>query len=133
MTTEVATEQETATFFHSAGARADGGAYPSSMIMRISGGERMMGLNGIPTRSREKEARFHNGVFQTSDPEIIRVLREKANVDPSLTENYESYAARVLTKEQQNRRLSHQMEDTLKENSRLKQKLAEIEGKRVAK
>jgi hypothetical protein len=123
-----AVEQETVIFYHSAGQRADGGQYPSSMIFRICGGERQMSKDGARFVAPMKEAKFHNGVFQTDDPETIAGLRKLAAKDNSLTEDYETYAARVLTKDQTIRRQAAKADETTRENSRLKQKIAELEA-----
>lgn len=131
--TAVLAEQETVTFYHSAGRDANGRQCPSSMVVRISGGERMMGQNGIPTRTKEKEAKFHNGVCQTDDQETIAMLRKLMKTDPSITENYELYCDRVLTQEQRLRRQGNRQEAILAENSRLKAKLAEMEANESGK
>lgn len=126
---ETATQQETVTFYLSGGQRADGGAYPSSTVFRISGGERIISREGKSFHAPMKEARFHNGSFQTDDPEVIAELRRLGKIDPMLTENYESYASRVMTKEQTNRRLEQKNVALLEENSRLKEKVAAVNKK----
>ena len=119
------------TFYLTAGQRDNktGGFYPSSTIIRISGGERLMSKDGSRFIAPMKEARFQNGQFQTNDPETIEQLRKLARTDPNLTEDYEVYVSRTLTKDQRIARTNRINEDTGKENSRLKQKIAEMEGK----
>jgi hypothetical protein len=130
METEV--QQETVTFYMTAGQRADkdGGCYPSSAIIRISGGERQMSKDGARFMAPMKEARFHNGTFQTDDSETIAMLRKLSLKDPNLTEDYEAYAQRTLTKDQRIARTGRQQEASMQENSRLKQKIAQLEGKK---
>lgn len=122
---------ETVVFYMTAGQRADkdGGCYPSSGIIRISGGERQMSKDGARFMTPMKEAKFHNGVFQTDDPESIAVLRKLASRDPNITEDYEAYCSRTLTKDQRIARNGRIAETQLQENSRLRQKIAELEGK----
>jgi hypothetical protein len=119
---ETATQQKTVTFYLTAGQRADkdGGYYPSSTIIRISGGERLMSKDGARFIAPMKEARFSNGTFTTDDPETIQTLRRLALTDSNLTENYEVYANRTLTTKQRLARNERIQGDQLTENSRLK-------------
>jgi hypothetical protein len=128
---ETAVQQESVTFYLTAGQRADkdGGFYPSSTIIRISGGERLMSKDGSRFIAPMKEARFSNGTFQTNDPEVIAMLRKLAVSDPNLTEDYEVYANRTLTTKQRLDRNVRIHGDQLTENSRLKAKVAELEKK----
>jgi hypothetical protein len=125
------------TFYHWLGMKPDKSAYPSSEILRISGGERVMGANGVPTRAPMIEARFHNGILTTEDPETITVLRKFcAKAGSGYTESYEEYLAAVMTPAERLKRQANQAntvaeenKEVLAENSRLKQKLAQLEGK----
>jgi hypothetical protein len=134
MATAVA--QQSVTFYHWLGIRPDKSSYPSSEIVHISGGERIMSSNG-PVKAPMKEARFHNGAFATEDPEIIAVLRGFCEKPGSgYTENYEEYLGHVLKPEEQLKRqaslgraAAEENAQVLQENSRLKAKLAELEAK----
>lgn len=136
MSEAVAVAQETVTFYHWLGIKPDKSAYPSSEIVHISGGERIMSSNG-PVKAPMKEARFHNGIFTTDDPETIAVLRKFcAKPGSGYTESYEEYLAMVQTPAERLKRQAGQAQqqqaktdEVLAENSRLKQKLAQLEGK----
>jgi hypothetical protein len=132
METEV--QQEPVTFYMTAGQRADkdGGFYPSSAIIRISGGERLMSKDGARFIAPMKEARFSNGQFSTDDPETIAMLRKLAQSDSNLTEDYEVYVSRTLTKDQRIKRTERINEHVMTENSRLKQTIARQKAKEVA-
>lgn len=132
----VAVAQETVTFYHWLGIKPDKSAYPSSEIVHISGGERIMSSNG-PVKAPMKEARFHNGIFSTDDPETIAMLRKFCSRTGSgYTEDYETYLAAVQTPAERLKRQAGQAqiqtaknEEILSENSRLKAKVAELERK----
>jgi|SRR5579864_8888931 len=139
MTDAVAVAQETVTFYHWLGIKPDKSAYPSSEIVHISGGERIMSSNG-PVKAPMKEARFHNGIFSTDDPEVVAVLRKFcAKPGSGYTEDYETYLAAVQTPAERLKRQAGQAtqqaaknEEILSENSRLKAKVAELERKAKA-
>jgi hypothetical protein len=131
------TAVEAVTFYHWLGLKPDGSSYPSSEILHVSGGERVMGSNGAPIKTPMKEARFHNGIFQTEDPETIACLRRMcAKNGAGYTESYEEYLSHVMTPAERLKRQANQglvaaaeAKEVLAENSRLKQKLAELEKK----
>jgi hypothetical protein len=134
---ETAVQQETVTFYHWLGIKPDKSAYPSSEIVHISGGERVLGANGIPIKAPMKEARFHNGIFSTDDPEVIAVLRKFCSrAGSGYTENYEEYLAAVQTPAERLKRQANigqlaeeQKQELLTENSRLRATIARLEGK----
>jgi hypothetical protein len=131
------TAVEPVTFYHYLGLKPDGSSYPSSEIVHVSGGERMMGANGSPMKSPMKEARFHNGIFQTDDPETIAMLRKFCSrPGAGYTESYEEYLSHVQTPAERLKRQAGQASvaaaqnvEVLAENSRLRAKLAELEKK----
>jgi hypothetical protein len=131
------TAVEPVTFYHYLGLKPDGSSYPSSEIIHVSGGERIMGSNGAPIKTPMKEARFHNGVFQTDDPEVIACLRKFCSkAGAGYTENYEEYLVHVMTPAERLKRQANQgivaaaeRDKILEENSRLKAKLAEVQKK----
>jgi hypothetical protein len=70
---------------------------PSSMTMRISGGQRAKDANsGAIMAMAHKEIRFNMGMLHTDDPETIRELRKLASKpDSGVTEDYDLYLSKV--------------------------------------
>ena len=106
---------ETATFYHWIN------KWPSCEVIRISGGQRRIAADGQIIHEELKEATFHNGMFTTSDPEIIGVLRGKFGAPGSgITEDKEEYYSHVMTREQVVRRQAVQ-------NAALKDEVAKLQ------
>jgi hypothetical protein len=141
MSEAVAVQQETVTYYHWLGLKPDGSSYPSSEIVHINGGERVLGGNGIPMKAPMKEARFHGGIFTSDDPDTIKVLDKFcARPGSGYTKDYEEYLSHVLTASERLKRQAGQAvqataanNEVLQENSRLKAKLAELEAKETKK
>ena len=107
---------EVVTFYHWIG------KYPSCEIIRVKGGQRRISADGQVMHDELLEARFHNGLLTTSDPEIIALLRGKFGAPGSgITENAEEYYAHVMTPQQVAKRqivLAAQAKD---ENAKLRE------------
>ena len=123
-------EQETVTFYSWVGTT------PSSQIIHMYGGERKTDSSGQIIRTVDVNAQFHNGVCQSSDPEVIRILRGMAKPGNGITEDREAFYNATMNKDQQVRRAAakaSQLEGELatekKENSRLRGLLEKAGGK----
>lgn len=133
---ETAVQQEQITFYHWLGLKPDGSSYPSSEIVHINGGERIMSSAG-PVKAPMKEARFHNGIFTTDDADTIAVLKRFCGrPGAGYTTDYEEYLGHVMTPAERLKRQAGQATvqaaantELVSENSRLKAKLAELEKK----
>jgi hypothetical protein len=105
--------------------------YPSSMVINISGGETRVANDGSKVRNPNKTAAFHNGTFTTDDPEIIAAIRKLSSQPGSnITEDREVYYQNVMGGEEKAKRAQNLLrqkdeviEETKRENSRLKQLL----------
>jgi len=133
MTEVVEQEVQAVVFYGWLGTDEKGRAYPTSQIIRISGGESRKTDDGGRVRVPVKEARFHNGRFETSDPEIIKELRRKAKLQGSgITESPEVFYSMTMSAEQQLKRQAvignekaAQVESLTEENNRLRRMLEE--------
>jgi hypothetical protein len=128
--------QEEITFYSFLGHDAKGRALPSSQVVHISGGERRLASDGGRVTVPLREARFHNGIFHTADPEIIKELRRLAKVPGTgITENKEVFYGATMTPEQKVQRANilageqaKVMEEKDKEINKLRQMLEERGG-----
>jgi len=98
---------------------------PSSLSVHITGGEKWRDSNtGRAGVNPTKQIRFNKGIFHTSDPETIAVLRKKAKSrNGGITEDYELYLSHVLPVEDQKKRAELQLQETRHELNRLKDEL----------
>jgi hypothetical protein len=71
---DIGLEQPEVEYFHWAGRKVDGSAYPSSEVIHISGGARRISSDGQIGHDAEKFVNFVNGHYRTDDPEIIKAL-----------------------------------------------------------
>ncbi len=124
-------EPETATFYSWVGTT------PSSQIIHMYGGERKVDSTGQIIRTVDVNAQFHNGMFSTSDPESIRILRNMAKPGNGITEDREVFYNATMSKDQQVRRSAakaSQLEGDLakekEENSRLRKLLEKSGGRK---
>lgn len=123
-------------------------AFPSQTTHNISGGQVLVAKDGTRVNTPLKEARFHNGICRTSDPEIIEKLRAVSGRE-QITEDKEKYYDNVLTANQRAQRekalnsglrdrvqtLEEELQQSLAETSRLRDQLesqgkAQVEGKK---
>jgi hypothetical protein len=104
--TEQAREQETVVFYSWLGSDEKGRKIPSSQVIYLGGGQKRVANDGQTVQTPLCEAKFHNGVFQTSDPEKIAGVRLYIKKYPGsgVTENREEYYAATMTDEQKVRR-----------------------------
>lgn len=119
---EIAVEQEVqeVTFYSWMGTDATGRQMPSSQVIHISGGNSQLSADGQKIMNPVVEAAFHNGVFRTADPMIIKELRRIAAKSGScLTEDRERFYGATLTKDQQVHRAAIRNEQITKENESL--------------
>ena len=135
---------EVATFFSWMGVEAqtpenrNPRSYPSSQIIHISGGERVITSDGGRALAPLKEAKFHNGILQTDDPEIIAGLRKmiqssaRRGQQCNISEDREEYYLHTMTRDQVARRATalnevtkQQLREAYKENDRLRTLLEE--------
>lgn len=79
---------------------------PSSMTMRISGGQKQRDTNGNILSVGYKEVRFNSGMLRTSDPETIEVIRKAIKGGETITEDQEFYLANVEPAELRGKRLA---------------------------
>lgn len=109
------------------------GNHPSSEIIRVRGGQRQVAGDGQVMHVELLEAKFHNGMLQTSDPEIIALFRGKFGAPGSgITEDAEEYYSHVMTPEMAKRRtlvlnanLKAEVQQLREEKSRLVAQLEE--------
>jgi hypothetical protein len=127
----VVQEQEAVTFYCWVGNT------PSSQIIHISGGERKVDRGGEIIRTVDKNAQFHNGMFSTTDPEVITILRNMCKPGSGITEDREVFYSATMNKDQQVRRAAakaSQLEGDLakekEENSRLRKLLEKSGGRK---
>jgi hypothetical protein len=119
-------EVEEQEYFHWAGLDSTGRAYPSSEIIHISGGERRILANGEAFLNPLKDAHFHNGMYRTNDPEIIKVLDRMAlNDGTCITKSREVYYDHTLTKDQRLQRKVNMANAQTGEIEKLRAELAE--------
>jgi hypothetical protein len=112
-------------YFHWAGQDSNGRAYPAGTIHHISGGEKRVTTDGQAVIAPEKAAHFHNGMFKTSDPDIIAVLdRMCLNPGMCMTRDREVYYAHTLTREQRLVRQGNLATSQSNEITRLREELA---------
>jgi|SRR5690242_6733240 len=105
---------------------------PSSVRIRISGGEQVKDANGRILPLGQKEAHFLKGKFTTDDPETIATLRGFIRKGDTMTEDPEVFMQHTENPERRARRM-HQKAEAFdaenaalkKENERLKALLAE--------
>ena len=84
--------EETVTFYHWIGSG------PGSTVIYVSGGQRVVSSDGQVMHRPLKQAEFHNGMFATSDPEIIAMLRGRYGKPGSgVTEDKDEYYQHVMT------------------------------------
>jgi hypothetical protein len=126
--------QETVVFYSWLGSDEKGRKIPSSQVIYLGGGQKRVANDGQTVQTPLCEAKFHNGVFQTSDPEKIAGVRLYIKKYPGsgVTENREEYYAATMTDEQKVRRanvLAGDRDQTIStltlENDRLKKMLEE--------
>jgi hypothetical protein len=91
--TEVVQEQESVTFFSWMGNT------PSSQVIHLWGGERKMDGGGNVVKTADVFADFHNGMFTTTDPEKIRILRGMARRG-GITEDRDLFYRMTMSKDQ---------------------------------
>lgn len=135
MSTGVAIQEpETVTFYSWIGTT------PSSQIIHISGGGRMMDGSGEVIKTPDKFAKFHNGVHQSADPETIAMLRHLASKPGNgITEDRELFYQATMTKEQMvkrqtnlNNQLNSELAQAKDEISRLRKQLEKAGGRKDA-
>lgn len=125
---EQATEVEPVTFY----SWIDGGdrSHPSSVTIRIAGGERHQDASGRILPMNYHEVRFNMGIYRTSNPVEIREIRKIAKRD-TITEDKELYLAAIEDPKRRAARLARkasEMADTIKgQDATIASQNAEIE------
>lgn len=102
---------------------------PSSLVMRVSGGERRMGADNQIIRKPMKEVRFHLGMYSTEDMETIDVLDQKISEGESITRNYEVFLSKTTKPEQFAKYVLNKNANQADEIESLKAQLAAAEAK----
>lgn len=113
---------------------------PSSLTVRISGGQRVKDANsGAIMALEHKEVRFLMGILHTDDPETIEQLRKLIRNGDTITEDKEVYLRHILKPEDlakrtiaQNTGLAKKNEELEKEIAKLNAKLTRRDGKEAA-
>lgn len=107
---------------------------PSSLTMRIGGGERVKDAeSGRIMTLAYQEVRFNMGILRSSDPNVIREIRKAIKKGDTITEDKEVFLAKVEKPELRAQRLERVRaadKETLKKQEReiadLKAKLAAV-------
>src|ERR1700678_3473687 len=139
--TEVDELQEVAevTFYNWLGADENGRHFPSGQIIHISGGQTNRAEGGTKgDKVPVVEARFHNGIYKTGNPEIIAGLRKLIKRGNSaITEDREEFYKATLTAKESmkrqvalNEKIIGENDELLQENTRMRQML-EAMGEKV--
>lgn len=130
-------QPETATFY--AWINSAPTCVPSSETVRISGGQRQKDANsGAILALDHLQVSFNMGILRSSDPEVIRVLRDMISKGANYTEDYELYLRKIMKPEDlakrsgaqavklksENEKLTEQASKQAKEIEELKAKLA---------
>ena len=97
-----AVEQETVMFYSWLGSDEKGRKIPSSQVIYLGGGLKRVANDGQTVQTPVCEARFHNGVFQTNDPDKIAGLRLYIKKYPGggVSENREDFYGATMTEQQ---------------------------------
>jgi len=100
--------------------------YPSSEIIGVKGGVSRLASDGSKVREPVLEARFHNGVLTTSDPDVIAAMEKLMRSSPGYTEDREEYYSHVLTADETKRRLANQNSELRAENEQNKEEIGRL-------
>lgn len=113
----------------------DGGnqSQPSSMTIRISGGQRVRDpQSGSIAALGYKEIRFNMGILRTSDPEVIAELRKQIKNGDTITEDKEVYLSKIEKPELRAARLSRKAQQDGVDLKKAKDEIAELKAKLAA-
>jgi len=123
-----ATKQEVVTFYSWIDTAPHGS--PSSVTIRISGGQRVKDANsGAIMALEHKEVRFTMGLLHTDDPEVIAQIRKLIQGGDTITEDKEVYLRHTMKPEDQAKRAIKLNDGLAAENAKKDKEIEELRAK----